>query len=500
MSDQPRTNAPSLSEISHLFLSSVRERGGGARPVRTPPGRNPGPVTAPEPSPQQLAAPEQAEKVDPHAAAAASPVRSDRIQCVLAHHLGSKDRTAVAQYAATLGRNVGIIEARPQELLIHRLDPGDDESSAPAMRIPLSDRAGLLEALTELDWDVDRWIIALPQPRDPGSRTLLQQIGSWVLITQPEHEAVVEAYRAIKGIFESRSAHCRLTLAVLGGGSAEAVERVRRKLSGVCGQFLGWEPQHCLAVSQHHSPRLRPVVVGYPAVPSRPEAHWDALSDFVGIARETEHSGVRTDSSAVAEDVDAAPEPGPSPAPPPTTSQRPDPTLNVAPETEKDPIPALRLHAELPAVPKPAYDAAESEVIDLPGGDGAPDAVAAAVLRGMGGLLECPIRPPSCPSARLAVDREGGLVLLAVAGKGLPDLEAICEAQRWMCENRQLIGLAFPQMKLDPAAEPKLRLLVDHLDARAGSLQRMMQSGVVQIIAFRRLSWLGKSGLLLDAA
>jgi len=105
-----------------------------------------------------------------------------------------------------------------------------------------------------------------------------------------------------------------------------------------------------------------------------------------------------------------------------------------------------------------------------------------------------------CPDARLAVSRDRGVVLLAVARPGLADLRAVGRAYQWLLENRALIAMAVPQFALDATRTPRLHLLVDHADASADVLRPMLETEHVTLQAYRRLKWGGKSGLLLEAA
>jgi hypothetical protein len=142
-----------------------------------------------------------------------------------------------------------------------------------------------------------------------------------------------------------------------------------------------------------------------------------------------------------------------------------------------------------------------SDVIDLGDAQGSEDAVLTAVMHAAGGkLVECPIRAPMCPQARLAVGRDHGMTLLAVARQGLADLRQIGRAYQWLIENRGLIAMAMPQMAIDAHRHPQLRLLVDHADRTADTLQPMLQSSAVTVQSYRRLRWGGRNGLLLDAA
>src|SRR5687767_8912738 len=118
MTDQPQPKPDkTLSEISHLFLSSVRERAtqGAARPLRTPPAP---PMSAhadldidltPEEFAQVLGVPELLHGAEePHVPVAA----------LLAGHLGAGqlDRARdYAAYQASGGARVGLIEVDAAE-------------------------------------------------------------------------------------------------------------------------------------------------------------------------------------------------------------------------------------------------------------------------------------------------------------------------------------------------------------------------------------------------
>ena len=119
---------------------------------------------------------------------------------------------------------------------------------------------------------------------------------------------------------------------------------------------------------------------------------------------------------------------------------------------------------------------------------------------GNGAMVECPIRPPSCPTARLAVARDRRLMLLAVAGQGLPGLRGVASAFRWLSENRGLLAMALPQFAIDAEQPPLLRLMVDCADLHADLLRPMLESPCVKVDTYRRVRWGQKMGLLLEAA
>jgi len=155
-----------------------------------------------------------------------------------------------------------------------------------------------------------------------------------------------------------------------------------------------------------------------------------------------------------------------------------------------------------PSAPAPAAAAGGyEEVVDLAEGGDPSEAVLSAILKqNNGAYVECPVRAPMCGGVRLAVGRDRGMVLFAVAREGLGDLRSIGQALRWVNENRKLLGMALPQFAIDPNQSPRLRLLVDQSDLSADLLQPVLQSEHVTVQSYRKLRWGGRTGLLLDAA
>ena len=151
-------------------------------------------------------------------------------------------------------------------------------------------------------------------------------------------------------------------------------------------------------------------------------------------------------------------------------------------------------------MPMPAMNPAE-EVVDLPD-DGEESVLEAIVNRGgaAGEWVQCPLKPPMCPQAVLAVGRDHRLILVAVAGRGLSQLRPIGLALRWMNENCELIRMAMPQLAIDAQAIPSVRLLVDYSDLSAEQLQPLLHSQAVSVQAYRKIKWGEKRGLLLEAA
>ena len=235
--DQPNPKR-SLSEISHLFLSSVRERqtGGAAKPVRKPP------AAAREPSvdltPEEFAGvlgevPEDEKHPQP------GPVTA-----VIAPHLNGSSFDRVREYAGHLcagGSRVGLIECDSSifRLMIFERNPnpGAAHDEAPISAEGFDSRR-MHEALEELCWDVDQWLILLPSPRTHEARTLLREIEHWTLLSTCDHDGVVSCYRTLKGLADLNRP--RISLALLDADGESEADRVFSKLSNVSEQFLSW--------------------------------------------------------------------------------------------------------------------------------------------------------------------------------------------------------------------------------------------------------------------
>ena len=126
---------------------------------------------------------------------------------------------------------------------------------------------------------------------------------------------------------------------------------------------------------------------------------------------------------------------------------------------------------------QPASAGGYQEVVELSDQGATAEAVLSAVLRqNQGAFVECPVRAPMCGDVLLAVSRDRGIVLFAVAREGLGELRSIGLALRWAAENLALLGMALPQLAIDPNQSPRLRLLVDQSDLSAEALQPVLQS------------------------
>jgi hypothetical protein len=476
MADQPRPDR-TLSEISHLFLSSVRERQtrGAPRPQRRPPsgaGSNPESEQSHADHDIDLT-PEELAQVAPNGAA---PQHELPAQILLAAHLGERRFDGARQYAAHLaasGARIGLIELDAAqfrlscfELRQDAVDPAQNPSCA-----TLGARR-MIEALQELAHDIDQWVVLVPAPFANEARTLCRKVANWVLLASAKDDGIVSAYRAIKGLNQTQQRVGPaapvpvLSMAVLDAPDDTEAARVNEKLAAVCDQFLQWNVRPLPRVQP--APQIAECVVlecratqDKGQLASAPQ--WQVVSDFLDELRALPRSA------------------------PAARRVRP-PVEPVALPPQPDQGSRVQLGGEW------------EDVIELPAGSGDPTSIVQAVLRGGGELVPCPVHPPMCPHACLAVSRDRRLVLVAVASQGLSDLRSIGQAYRWMNESRPLISMAMPQFAIDSHQLPRLHLLVDHADMSAEILQPLLQSQNVQVHAYRRLRWGSKTGLLLEAA
>lgn len=542
----------SLSEISHLFLSSVRDNAtGGQKPKRLPPGApRPDESTKPpvEPMPESSApqtfppnaehpmprnvsmdlTPEEFQQMFGGAAGsdetaggrggaadgggrehkARSASSSDRVSAVIGPvsaiigaHLNGSLQERARQYAAHLcaaGERVALMEVDNASCRVTCFDAEAGEPAAGVEPLITQDARELMQALDELAWDIDRWVLLMPAPREPEARTLLGRIDHWVLLSTTDHDGVVSCYRSIKGLVDV--GRPRLTLALLDPADANEAARVHRKIASVCEQFLK-RPVHAEPpVQAEMDVTETPVLICQPdraklAVPMQ----WDVIADFLERARRTESQPPMREPTSTTTT--------PAPAPPAKSTW----VADVVMPAIESPMPVELVAAiEAPAVmaetpPSPAIaiepSAIESDITDLPGGEATEDAVLSAVLsRSTDGLVASPVHAPMCPHAVLAINRDRRLVLLAACRQGLGELRSIAQAYRWVIENRPLLSMALPQFSIDTMALPALRLLIDHADVSAELLQPMLQTGNVSVQTYRKLRWAGKTGLLLEAA
>lgn len=525
MDEQPKKKP--LSEIGHLFLSSVRDLNGAPRPQRIPPGGLPAPAAQHRSDLSIDLTPEEFAQVygngAEHAAAAAADsvgapapqaARIPAVTAIIGEHLNGKQLVRVKEYARHLAemghQRIGLIELDSSEFRLMCFEPGE-QPGGPLVEQTTDtyDPRMMAEAIEEMNFDVDRWLLLVPTPRVPEAAPLLKLVDHWLLLSTCDHDGIVASYRMLKGVADLHRP--RLTLAVLDAIDAAQAAKVHAKLSGVCQQFLdrALEAEPPVQKSQNVCEHL--VLL---CRPNRDKAQlanppqWDIVRDFLTRAQECSKA-----AEAVAPAVEASLEVPMDPIEQPIRRELVSemvvpmveapvaeitmPELNPMPQAVAQPM------ASAPApTPVAEKNDAVSEIVDLPSADAGADEIVSAVLKqdGGGAMLECPVRPPMCADSRLAVTRDRGVVLLAVAKRGLSELSSIGQAYRWLIENRNLIGMALPQLAIDAQQAPRLRLLVDECDAGAEVLRPMLAGSDVTVQSYRRVKWGGKAGLLLAAA
>jgi hypothetical protein len=528
--NQPLDPKKTLSEISHLFLSSIRDKqtNGQARPVRKGPGQAKSPeaeAARPQAAPRTDQSidltPEEFAQVygrgDGSDAAEAAPAEPEApaiapVCAVVASHLNGKQFDRVKEYARHLAGQVGrvgLIELDASEFRLMCFEPGAtpadlaDAAAASAQQPECYDPRQIAEAIEELGCDVRRWVVLLTTPRVPEARALLRLIDHWVLLTTCDHDGVVAGYRSLKGLIEP-SHRPRVTLALLDPPAEPEMVAVYRKLSGVCQQFLGLRLDAEPAVRRSFRIAEHLVLLCRPTRDKAQMANppqWGIVGEFLErakgapVAREdvVVETIERADEQGVEVVEDDAHDVGAPEAPVQTAETMTAPV--VAPAPVAAPVPL----APAPIAPAPA--GGYQEVLDLPDQTGTAEAVLSAVLRqNQGAFVECPVRAPMCSEARLAVSRDRGIVLFAVAREGLGELRSIGQAYKWVRENRALLGMALPQFAIDTNQSPRLRLLVDQSDLSADALQPVLQSEHVTVQSYRKLRWGDRTGLLLEAA
>lgn len=464
---------PDLREISHLFLSSVRQRqtGNATPPKRIAPAKRSDPTV--DLTPDEFAqVTSQAKEV----------VAEPRVFGILASHFDGRALDVARSYAAAqsqTGARVGLIEVDASGARVIVVDPEHADSTAGPTT---HDSGEFNDALNELGWDIDRWLVVITSPRVTAARELMRSIDRFVLVTSCDSDGVVAAYRSVKGAADTLrrdgQASPKLSLAVFGAEDDAHAEAVFDKLNGVMLQFLSWPLEFEGRIGAVNSPTLAPAIA-FRAMTETGAQHWDILARFVS------QQGNKTVEEPIAESA---------------KPQAAIPVQNASQEIH-DEIPASLPMPQVQAAPTAVASHSHDEVIELPADVQGQSAILSAVIAGAPqGWIECPIRPPMCPDARLAVSRDRALTLIAAPSRGLSDLRAVGEAYQWLNQNRALVAMALPQLAIDAHQLPRLQLLVDHADSSAAAIQPMLQSGNVTVSAYRKLRWSGRMGLLLEAA
>ncbi|MGA2232012.1 MAG: hypothetical protein ABSH22_14035, partial [Tepidisphaeraceae bacterium] len=484
MSDSTPTPRPSLSEISHLFLTELRQRqtNGAARPTRKPPSVShaespavsavePPAVSAVEPPAVSNAEPPVVNNVDQPATDLSEPPIVENnimaptgrtISLVVAHHLGASASTRVlefAQHSAAAGP-VALIELADEGLRITTLDASnpDEESAVQPSDEPVSYKT-ISHALEEMSWDIQHWLVFLPNPRSNAAPELLAQIDQWTLLVTAADDTIVGGYRALKGLLTD-SARPSISVAVAGAEDDAQADLIHRKLDRATRQFLDVSLLNQGRVTSAPDAQTH-VALCCRCTDGVTQEHWNAVTAWT-ISSSAAPDAQPGDSTATVS-VDSVEPPAAtaveSPAmsaveSPAASTIEPPVVSNVEPivtESIPEPIP-MKLIQPTPSKSSASFD----EILDLSGSADSAD-ILSAILKHHTDWIAAPVAPPAHESAKIAVEREGRLILVAVAD-GLYELPAISRAYTWLTENRPLLRMAFPQLSIDAAAMPRLTL------------------------------------------
>ncbi len=491
----------SLSEISHLFLSAVRDRttGGSSRPVRTPPTRQP--AVSIDLTPEEYAEVFGAGEDQEVSSAPAHAASVGKITAIIGGHLNGKQFERAKDYARQLasdGTRVGLIELDTSDFRVMCFDRfGDVADDGAAAPVETFDPRQMNEVLDELSWDVQRWLLVLPQARVPEARQILRLATHWTLLSTCDHDGVIACYRTLKGLIdlwpaEKSDSKPRLSLALLDAADEEQADRVSAKLVSVCQQFLNWPLEaesHVAAgadVREHLVMSCRPI---HDKGQLATAPQWGIVAEFIERSKRSQDQDASVRERVA--DVEEAIAKTQAAADAVTAEVLQSDVRQVNMSVENAPAPVIETQKQ----------SSDDDVIDLPAPESGESGIVEAILKHCSGeLVECPIAPPMCPRAKLAVSRDRRIVMLAVSREGLADLHAIGQAYQWLQQNQNLIGMAVPQLSIDPQQPPHLSLLVNQSDSTAQTLQPMLEGANVTVKTYRKLRWGGKTGLLLEAA
>jgi len=540
----PRPKRP-LSEISHLFLSSIRDQGqsdssaprpvrvppGGKKPVEVPPSQRPEarPQTSIDMTPDEFARmfdlPSAA--TDSHRSPASlmdsavkEPTRASMVAMVSSEPVGDRLYRArmIASNMVAHGVRMGVLLIDQGEVRAMRLEFGDVDSGVDC--VEMIDERQMSEALLELDSDIDQWLMITGDIRAAESRDAIRLADEWVVVTCGDHDGVVSGYRTLKGLSELGKRRTRVAMTSRKSGEEigyAKAEKIWAKLAGVGRQFLEWEVEFGGALES--TPNVSATTV-YHASARHDKAQlasgvqWRVLRNFMELEP---RSGL---SSAEAELMGLMdPMPGSNGHDASEQFVRVDqelmqeavvevPQAVVASEPMKRakmPQTSQILVEERPVMQIVPKSDAMDEVIELPAGASVLSAVLGSGMGSGSNLVACPIDVPvmdenSDATAKVAIDRDRRLVLVASAGPGLSDLPSVTAGLKWLGENRKLIAMALPQMSIDTGAVPRLMLLVEHGERSAGALSPLLANAQVTIKSYRKLRWGSRTGLLLEAA
>jgi hypothetical protein len=216
----------------------------------------------------------------------------------------------------------------------------------------------MIEALEEMNWHIEHWLLLLPNPRSPEARAILRELEHWVLLSTCDHDGVVCSYRMPKGLAEA--SRPLLTLALLDGSDDSQVTRVFQKLSGVCRQFLDLAldfepPVAAVSDATEHLVLLYRPTHDKAQIASAPQ--WTVVSEFIASAKLAQTAASEAQADQPAEEQEESVSPA-------SSARLNDPSEPVIPVEHFEPHAAP---PQLPVASAPETPGSVDDVIDLPG-------------------------------------------------------------------------------------------------------------------------------------
>ncbi len=504
---EPSSSSPSqsgISEISHLFLSAVRQMhtGPGGPPKRTPPSAAPV-----EKASGVLFQTTRDVTADLLAAAPSASVGPSTAWLLCGEGgVGGDWKPAAAawlasQVVAGTAERGALIVIEPRQVHVQLTAAAGEELLAPET-LPMS---GWSAALAELREDVRYWcIVDLRTAATVASAKPWTACHQWIVWTAPGDAGVVSAYRTLKA--SAAGIEVPEILIARDKANAEAgVERLREVTERFLSRRVEWldidplPPFHDV----EPLPQLTAILTSGPVSPA----------DIDSIARQVAEMAIPPAGGAVSPIVPRMPPPSVVVAP---TAPAAPPVISVA-------IPAgpLPHHVARPvstsestgkvdddvAVQPPASDSSQSEnvlsVVECgPDKSGRHVVVALAgqsTFNGSGALRLLDVAVPGMTEARLAVGQAGRVAVVVVATDFATTLAQAGGAMQWLSRSITLLARAFPGLSIDGRQSPEL-VLLDEGGKLAGIAGMGLLAGNVRIQRFSRIKWGDRTGVVLLAA
>ncbi len=350
-----------------------------------------------------------------------------RIEALVLGHLPVQQSAWVMQYAkdaaSQRGGPVGLLRIREGEATLDMVGMTAGPAGGPTATIEDAIRA-IGPAIKSLIVRVD----ATSEPLLPR----LESIDAITLLTGADEAAIVGSYRTVKGLMGDASDNGpRLRLAIMGASTDKALaaaDKIQKAVQSHLNAAI--EVTACLA-------RI-------------------GVGKSVLIHRGLMTGDVETLLSSIRELL-ARPAPSPSPAaaPPPAPDSVEDPTFEPA-HIDWEPPPAPVMSRLGQASPAAARVERTPEAVESVG----PKSLASHVS----GLTPVPISCPFQPGVEFAIDRQGGMHLLArsVSAKDAwPAVGSLLAAAQWTKHHSSLITLAVERSNpaIDTRRTPALHLL-----------------------------------------